>query len=389
MTGARIDELMENLAQCRRCGMCRNAVYEDRGFDGVCPVWKNSSGFETSFMRGRIQVAIALLEGRLMKTAENAEALYTCTLCGNCTAICAAEFDPAKCLESVRDVLNEIPNESRDAIADKILRYNNPYTETNKTRRDWVAEIGFDIPSTGDVLYFAGCTAGLKLTETAKSAARVLRAAGYDFAVLEDEPCCGSVMIRTGRIDSARENAERVMQSIKESGAKTVIVACAGCLKTLREDYSEYFGLDMPKVVHVVEFLESAIKGGKLILRGGDRQRRVTWHDPCHLGRALGVYEEPREIIKAIPSVELVEMTPNREAAMCCGAGGGLRSFDVSLARRIAADRVKTAEGVRADILATACPFCVRNLKEGAESISSRVRVLDIMELLSEQLEEN
>jgi Fe-S oxidoreductase len=196
-------------------------------------------------------------------------------------------------------------------------------------------------------------------------------------------------MIRTGRINSARENAEKLVQSIKESGAKTIIVTCAGCLKTLREDYPECFGLDIPKVMHVVEFLQSAIKDGRLELRGRDRQRRVTWHDPCHLGRALGIYEEPREIIKAVPDVELVEMTPNREAAMCCGAGGGLRSFDASLARRIAADRVKTAEGVGADMLVTACPFCVHNLREGAESINSRIRVLDIIELLSEQLEVN
>ncbi|MHA1943737.1 MAG: 4Fe-4S dicluster domain-containing protein, partial [Candidatus Thorarchaeota archaeon] len=163
MTEIDLDELVENLMQCRRCGICRNAVFEDRGFDGVCPVWRNSSGFETSFMRGRIQVALALLDGVLEKTAENAEALYTCTLCGSCTEICAAEFDPAECLEKVRDVLNDIPNDVRDEIAEKILQNNNPYVQENSTKRDWVKEAGFDIPTSGDVLYYTGCTAGLKL----------------------------------------------------------------------------------------------------------------------------------------------------------------------------------------------------------------------------------
>ncbi|MFW9957779.1 MAG: (Fe-S)-binding protein [Candidatus Odinarchaeota archaeon] len=387
MTDVDMDELMENLAQCRRCGICRNAVYEDRGFNGVCPVWKNSSGFETSFMRGRLQVAIALLEGRLEKTAENAEALYTCTLCGNCTAICAAEFDPTRCLENVREILNEIPNESRDEIAEKIQIFNNPYSKNNSSRRSWAVDIGFDIPSTGEVLYFTGCTAGLKLPETAKSTAHVLRAAGVDFAVLEDEPCCGSVMIRTGRSDSARENAKRVLEKIRNSGAETVIVSCAGCLKTLREDYNERFGLDMPEVLHVIEYLLPMVRNKMLRLKPFEKPVKISWHDPCHMGRALGIYEEPREIIRAIPNVELIEMDSNRGATMCCGSGGGLRSYDGDLAKKIASDRVKSAQEIGADILATACPFCEHNLKDGAQNIGSQIKVLDIMDLLSSQLE--
>ncbi len=387
MTSVDIDELMENLAQCRRCGICRNAVYEDMGFNGICPVWKNSTGFETNFMRGRIQVAIALLEGKLDKTAENAEALYTCTLCGNCTSICAAEFDPARCLESIREILNEIPNKSRDEIAEKIQKYNNPYTENNRSRRKWADDVGFDIPSQGEILYFTGCTAGLKLPETAKSIARVLRAAGVNFAVLEDEPCCGSVMIRTGRCDDAQQNAERVLEKIRGSGAKTIIVSCAGCLKTLREDYIERFGLDMPEVLHVIEYLLPMIQNKKLRLKPFEKSLTISWHDPCHMGRALGIYEEPREIIRAIPNVELVEMDTNREAAMCCGSGGGLRSYDGELAKRIASDRIKSAQEVGADVLATSCPFCEHNLKEGAQNIGSQIQVLDIMDLLSKQLE--
>jgi len=386
MTEVDLDELMENLAQCRRCGICRNAVYEDKGFDGVCPVWKNSAGFETSFMRGRIQVALALLEGRLEKTEENAESLFSCTLCGNCTSICAAEFDPAKCLESVREILNKIPNEVRDTIAKKILENNNPYVDENKTRRDWVKEVGFDIPSTGEVLYFTGCTAGLKLPETAKATAKVLKAAGVDFTVLEEEPCCGSVMIRTGMVEEAKKNAENALKMIATSGAKTIVVTCAGCLKTLREDYKERFGLDIPEVLHVVEYLKPLIESGKLKLKKSADSKKITWHDPCHLGRALGVYEEPRDVLKAIPGVELVEMETNREAAMCCGSGGGLRSYDGDLAKKIAADRMNDAEEIEADIIATACPFCEHNLKDGADRIGSKIRVVDILDLLAENL---
>ncbi|OLS31669.1 MAG: CoB--CoM heterodisulfide reductase iron-sulfur subunit D [Candidatus Thorarchaeota archaeon AB_25] len=380
-----LDELVENLMQCRRCGICRNAVYEDRGFDGVCPVWRNSSGFETSFMRGRIQVALALLDGTLEKTPENAESLFTCTLCGNCTEICAAEFDPTECLEKVRAVLNDIPNDVHDTIAEKIMKYDNPYEEDNKIKRNWVKEVGFDVPTTGEVLYYTGCTAGMRLPNIAKSTAKILKAAGIDFAVLEEEPCCGSVMLRTGRVEDAQKNAEKFVEVIKNSGAKKILVTCAGCLKTLRNDYPK-LGLELPEILHITEALQEIVQGKKLKLKPLGKGVKVTYHDPCHLSRAAGVYDDPREIIRSIPGVELVEMETNRNTAMCCGAGGGLRSYDAELSKRMAADRVKSAMEIDAEIIATACPFCENNLEAGAKQIESKIRVVDVVDLLAESL---
>jgi len=385
MTEIDLDELVENLMQCRRCGICRNAVYEDRGFDGVCPVWRNSSGFETSFMRGRILVALALLDGTLEKTPENAEALYTCSLCGACTEICAAEFDPTECLEKVREVLNDIPNVVRDTIAEKILQYNNPFEAENRIKRQWVQEVGFEVPTTGEVLYYTGCTAGIRLPNIAKSTAKILKAAGIDFAVLEEEPCCGSVMLRTGRGDDARKNAVKFVEVIRNSGAKKIIVTCAGCLKTLRDDYPK-IGLELPEVLHITEALQELIRDNKLKLKPLGDAVKITYHDPCHLSRGVGVYEDPREVIKAIPGVKLVEMETNRKAAMCCGAGGGLRSYDAELSKKMAADRVKSAEDIDAEIIATACPFCENNLIAGTERIESSIRVVDIVDLLAESL---
>ena len=122
-------------------------------------------------------------------------------------------------------------------------------------------------------------------------------------------------------------------------------------------------------------------------LKKSDKLTRITWHDPCHLGRALGVYEEPREVLKAIPGVELIEMDTNRETAMCCGSGGGLRSYDGEQAKKIAADRMKDAEEIAVDVLATACPFCEHNLKDGASTIESSIRIVDILDLIAENLE--
>ena len=379
-----LEEVLENLYQCRRCGICREAVYEDRGVDGICPVWRNSAGFETDFMRGRIQIAIALLEGELQKTPENAESLYTCTLCGNCTQICSAEFEPAKTLEKVRHLLNEIPNETHQQIAERILANDTPYDMPKSSKRLWTKEVGFDIPTKGETIYFTGCTAPYKLPKVVTSTAQILKAAGIEFGVLEDEPCCGSVLLRTGRKDSAKQTLERLKQKLSEAGASRIVVSCAGCLRTLRQELSEDLELE---ILHVIELVADLVHNSALKLKPLMSPSVVTYHDPCHMGRELGVYDSPRIILKGIPNLELVEMNPNRENALCCGAGGGVRSFDPELAEAMAVDRVKAAESTGADTIVTACPFCELNLKVGVQSADSTLEVIDILELLIESLD--
>jgi len=386
MTEVDLEELRENLLQCRRCGICRNAVYEAEGFNGVCPVWKASSGFETSFMRGKIQVALALLDGALERTPDNAESLYTCTLCGNCAQICAAEFNAKDCLERVRQALVDIPNETRDSIARAIAQTGNPYSEKTAAKRSWVRQLGFKVPNHGKTLYYVGCTTGLRLPDVAKSTARVLRAAGVEFSVMENEPCCGSVMLRMGRVREAEENARRLVQAIAGTGAEKVVVSCAGCLRALRSDYSQRFGIELPSVLHITEFARDLIGEGRLHPKGLKEPTKIAYHDPCHMGRELGIYDAPRDILRAIPGVDLVEMDPNREAAMCCGAGGGLRSFAPDLAKKIAADRVRAAEVTGVRILTSSCPFCEHNLSAGAELCRSGIAVADVMALLADSL---
>lgn len=386
MTEVDMDELLENLAQCRRCGICRNAVYEEMGFDGVCPVWRSSAGFETSFMRGRIQVAQALLGGKLEKTADNAESLFTCTLCGNCTQICPAEFDPAKTLEMVRHVLRDVPNDSRDTLSKMIAINLNPYEEDNSSRRNWMEEVSFDIPTKGKTLYYVGCTAGLRIPSLARSTAKILRTADVGFAVLEEELCCGSVLVRTGKVTEARRNAEKLTAAIADSGADRIVVSCSGCFRSLSKDFPEKFGIELPEVLHIIEYANELIKKGLLAPKSLDKGNRLTYHDPCHLGKEMGIYEAPREVLRAIPDVELVEMETIREAAMCCGAGGGLRSYDSELSKKIAGDRVKSAEATGAEVLATTCPFCVANLEAGKKQVNSKMEVVDIIDLLAERL---
>jgi heterodisulfide reductase subunit D len=176
------------------------------------------------------------------------------------------------------------------------------------------------------------------------------------------------------------------MTAFAEAGAERIVVSCPGCLNTLKVDFPERFGIELPQVIHIVEYAAELIRNGDLDFRGLGDRRKVTYHDPCHLGRELEIYDAPREILSAIPGIELVEMETKREAALCCGAGGGVRSYDSDLSRRIGADRIRQAIEAGADIVATACPFCVSNLEAGASREGSSIGVADIVDLLAESL---
>jgi len=179
------------------------------------------------------------------------------------------------------------------------------------------------------------------------------------------------------------EYAEHNIRAVEVRGAKAMVTTCAGCYKTTSTDYGKYFSNPTFPVYHFAQYVNQLIKEKKLKFTK-EIKAKVTYHDPCHLGRHGGVYEDPREILKKIPGVELVEMPRNRRGSRCCGAGGGFKSAFNDVAVNIAAERVKEAVATGADILVTTCPFCVLNLQAGAKAIGSNIKVLDVSELLLE-----
>ncbi len=340
-------------------------------------------------MRGKIQIALALLDKKLERNSVNAESLFQCTLCGNCTEICGAEFHPAQVIETVRAVLEkDIPNEARNRMAQGVIERDNPYNEDATKKRGWLSKLDFTVADRARTLFFAGCTASLRRKNLAVNTARILRAAGEEFMVMVEEPCCGSVLLRTGAYDKAEENAMEVARRLEQTEVERIIVSCAGCMKTLQKDYSEKFGIEMPEVLHIAQFASQSLDQGKLKLKDYPERIRVTYHDPCHIGRELGIYDEPRQILASIPGVEFVEMSPTREASICCGAGGGLRSYDPDLSKRISADRIRSAEKTQADAIVSACPFCESNFEEGKEVNGSTIRVLDLVDMLGDSLKD-
>ncbi|MGN0177572.1 MAG: (Fe-S)-binding protein [Methanobrevibacter sp.] len=213
------------------------------------------------------------------------------------------------------------------------------------------------------MLYFRGCTAREKLTNIQSATEKLLRLAGVDYHILDDEKCCGSVLIRTGFLKEAKEQIKKNTEILK---GETIITSCAGCYKTLTEDYD---GLN---VIHISQLLDKLIKEGKLDL--SKIEFDVTYHDPCHLGRHCDVFDEPRSVIKSVAN--LVEMKNIRENSLCCGAGGGVKSAYPEIANQISKLRIAQAVETGCKTLVTSCPFCKLNLK------NDDIEVLDLTEFL-------
>jgi heterodisulfide reductase subunit D len=179
----------------------------------------------------------------------------------------------------------------------------------------------------------------------------------------------------------ARDLAERNQQIIGDSGAKAVITSCPGCLNTMKNDYRR-MGLELKADVrHTTELLADLVESGELKFR--EYKKKATYHDPCHLGRHVGIYDEPRAIIDAIPGLELTEMGRNREFAYCCGAGGGVKSAFPEWALKTGKERVTEAMETGAEVLITTCPFCERNLRDAVDDMGVDLEITDLVELVA------
>ncbi|MEM2133903.1 MAG: heterodisulfide reductase-related iron-sulfur binding cluster [Candidatus Jordarchaeaceae archaeon] len=390
-----LKKLGDILYGCIACGDCRTAVRYTVGRYKVCPVLEHTPGFEPFFARGKMQIVRGLIEGRLKLSQELANVIYQCTTCGDCHATCHQSMDPninlsigkyldhTKIYEALRADLVDAgygPMTRHREILEWCKKEHNPYMELHQNRIAWMPE-GVDLPSRGELVFFMGCTEPYRQPEIIRKTLKLLLFAGVRPALIHpEEYCCGSVALRTGMRDLAEELALHNIRALQDAGAKEVVVHCAGCYRTLKKDYPDIYGKELPfKVVHVTEILNRLLEEGKLSFRDDFKNGRLTYHDPCHLGRHCDFYEPPREIVKKLPSVEFVEMKRNRTAAWCCGAGGGVKSAFPNLAEKIARVRVEDAKEAGANYIVTVCPFCENNLRSVAEK--EGIPVLDIVEL--------
>ncbi|MBI5459114.1 (Fe-S)-binding protein [Methanobacterium sp.] len=219
------------------------------------------------------------------------------------------------------------------------------------------------------MIYFRGCLSREKLQKIPDATEKLLKKAGINYKILNNEGCCGSVLLRTGFHDDALNIMQDTLQDLK---GEKVLVSCAGCYRTFKEDYPEILGQQID-VIHTSQLFSELIEKGKLEL--SVTNEKVTYHDPCHLGRHMGEYETPRKVMD--PYAELVEMERNQEKARCCGAGGGVRSAFQELSGEIACKRMDDAKSTGATTLVTCCPFCILNLESQEDSSSDNLTASD------------
>lgn len=228
------------------------------------------------------------------------------------------------------------------------------------------------------MLYFRGCTARERDSDIEESTRYILDKAGVDYYTLDNEECCGSVLLRSGFEEDALELMKKNLEDLKDEDL--ILTSCAGCYKTLCEDYKNLLNADL-NVIHISQFIKKLIDEGKIEVNDNFSNLNVTYHDPCHLGRALKVFDEPRYVIKKYAN--LVEMENNRENSLCCGSGGGVKSAFPEISNDIAKNRIQQAKDTDSNVLISSCPFCKLNLNSNSDD---DMKVLDLSEFVAKAL---
>jgi heterodisulfide reductase subunit D len=383
-------EMCTRDANCNYCKWVYCSDIEDAKFAGQCPKGQRYK-FDTFFAQGLWQVARKLMENEFSWNNDTVrDVLYTCTSCGACEEWCSyiSGMAPLKLHEElrIRYVENVGPHPRHKALLKSLDENHNAYDEPHEERFEWMPK-GITPLEKAEIIYFAGCSNSYRQKEMAKATVQVLDKLGVKFGILwENEWCCGSPGFRTGNLSYAKKLMDHNITALKKAGAKTLLSGCGGCIKSFSEAWK--YGLDVPvkSMDHVTTFLESRVKKLAKEKKLNKVELKIAYHDPCHLGRGLGVYEPGREILKSIPGVEVLELPRNRKNSWCCGSGGGVKSAYPDLALWTAQQRLDEVEYVGAKNVAAPCPFCIRNLGDAAKELNRGIEVLDVMEILQRAL---
>lgn len=375
------------LDSCVKCGSCVD----------ICPVYTQTKQLEITMggfftnLKSFIRKAYGLLglflgPGKtqgLLK--EYSEYPYLCTLCGRCAMVCPAFIDVKDLRIATREFMvakGEYPTVV-DRVAATLDRVHNIVGEPPEDRPMWVQALS-GVPEhmfqkeKARVVYFVGCVASyFPMTKRIpQSFAQILEKAGVDFTILGGEEwCCGFPMIAAGMKQRAEAMLQHNLEKVKEKDAQEVVFACPSCYHTWKDRFKTEI-----EIYHSTEFIRKLIEEGKISFKG--KTTKVTYHDPCDLGRASGVYEAPRQILRAIPGVELVELEKNREECRCCGGGGDLEMVRPELSAALAETKIEEIKATGADMVISACQQCIRTILTTARKKKIPIVAMDITEFV-------
>lgn len=406
---------MQGCSRCSNCKWVPLSQVKSHRFSQVCPSISRYN-FHSYSGSGKLILGLSLVEGRVEMSEAVSDIAYKCTLCGACDANCKVyrdDIDIALVIEELRAecvTAGQFLPEHMMAIS-SMKKENNVFGEPKSARGDWAEGLDLKDVNTqkADILFHAGCRFSYDedLRDVVRGAASLLTKLGADVGIAGvNESCCGMRAWELGFRGESKNFTEDTAHRVKSSGAKILLTSCSDCYSAFKYFYP-LLGVDLGvKVMHMGEYLSAQAASGKLRLHKRV-DMKVTYHDPCHLGRRsepyvpkwsgnkllrpasakrdgrLGVFDAPRKLIRSVPGVELVEMERIREWSWCCGAGGGVWEAYPDFAEFAAGERIAEALSTGADALVTGCPWCERNLRDAAQSSGAKLKILDISELVS------
>ncbi len=371
-----IDEIKEAGGEvfklCFQCGLC----------DAVCP-WNQVRSFSMRKLIREAAFGLTEIEG---------EDVWRCTTCGRCPAQCprgVKQIDVSVALRRVATQYEVFPVSVRSARSARasLISEGNPLQGDRKKRADWAKDLGVKPWAEGmEALYFVGCYLSYdpRMKKVATATAKILKKAGVDFGILgSQENCCGESIRKTGSEEVFKRLARENIKTFIDNGVKKIIVSSPHCYHTFKNEYPE-FRVNF-EIVFISQYIQELIQAGRLELKG-EFPRKVTYHDPCYLGRHNGIYEAPRDVLKKVSGLELVEMEDFGKNSLCCGGGGGRIWMDTPQEERFSDIRLKQAQAAGAQVLATSCPYCITNFEESRLNLSYEevLEVKDITEIISD-----
>jgi Fe-S oxidoreductase len=376
---------------CTECGRCQDA----------CPAWATGKALSPKllimglrdqlFAEGPAAAAGGGEESPLVPNAVTDEVVWDCVTCGACIQVCPVSIEHIDHIVDLRRHLVMVearfPAEADPMLRD-VERSSNPWGKAQSERAAWAEGLGVRVLEPGDpapeVLYWVGCAASFdeRAKASAESTAKLLQAAGVDFAILGPrEACTGDPARRMGNEYVFQAFAEQNVETLNEAGVRTILTSCPHCFNTLSNEYPDFGG--SYEVVHHSEYLAELVREGRITPGGGDRT--ITYHDSCYLARHNDVIAEPRELVAAVGTP--VEMARSGKQTFCCGAGGAHMWME-ERGRGINEERVREAAETGADTLAVACPYCTIMLDDGVRTSGREIRVADVATLLAESLDD-
>lgn len=417
------EDIRADAMRCTRCAYCKWIPFDlvkSWRFAKGCPSIEFAK-FHSYSAGGRLITALSLMDGRSTITEKVKDSVFKCNMCGLCDVsckICRYDMEPLQDLHELRFKLVEeghtLPQ--LEPVMDGLRKEMNMLQLPRAARGDWIQELKLKdlTKEKAEFVFHAGCRYSFDgdLEHAARTSVRILQNAGIDFGVLgSHEHCCGGRVFHIGYRKDYESRARSLLGLWERAGVKTVITPCSDCYHTFKRLYPAESQSNV-KVLHMVEILDQLILDGQLKF-SRTVPMKVTYHDPCHLGRqgepyvpwngkekkifgqavcyepprpkyngAWGVYEPPRNVLKAIPGLQLIEMERIKEGSWCCGAGGGAREAYPEFCRWTANERLEEAQSTGADAIVSACPWCERNFRDAAGEDGAKLKVFDIIELV-------